>query len=78
MTDGRVYTPEDQLEVLEDDLARAQRRFADKERARLDHRIVNEPEFEASWRRAHQQVRDLERAVAEARAALEAEDDRAA
>jgi len=66
MTDGRVYTIEDEIDVLHEDLGRARRRYDDLVRARHDGRLVNESELEQSINRLADRVRVLERELAEA------------
>ena len=66
MTDGRVFTMEDEIDVIHEDLGRARRHHNDLERARHDGRMVNESELDQSIRRAAHRVRALERELAEA------------
>ena len=61
MTDGRVYTPEDEIDVLHEDLGTARRKVEDIERAQIDGRMVNEPEHDQALRRARARVTELER-----------------
>lgn len=65
MTDGRVFTIEDELDVLHDDLGRARRHLDSLERAAAEGRMVNEPEHEAARRKATERVAALERELAE-------------
>lgn len=69
MVDGRVYTPEDQLEADREELRAAERHLARMERAGIESRVVNEPEWNRSLRRLRARVDGLRRAVAEAEAA---------
>lgn len=49
MTDGRVHTPEDELELLDEDISQTERRLDDLGRERA--RVVSEPEIgQAMWR----------------------------
>ncbi len=66
MTDGRVYTIEDEIDVLHEDLGRARRRYDDLVRARHDGRLVSEVELEQAIGRMADRVRVLERELAEA------------
>jgi len=66
MTDGRVYTLEDEIDVIHEDLGRARRHFDDLERARHDGRMANESELDEAINRARDRVRDLELALREA------------
>lgn len=71
-----MLTPEDELDVLHDDLGRARRRHDSLLRARSEWRATNETELDASIRRAAHTVKTLERELAgllaEQRAADEA------
>jgi hypothetical protein len=64
MTDGRIYTVEDEIDELHEELGVQRRRRDSIERAWIDGRMVNEPEHEAALRRARQRVRELERELA--------------
>jgi hypothetical protein len=66
MTDGRVYTLEDEIDVIHEDLGRARRHIDDLERARHDGRMANESELDQAIGRARDRVRDLELALREA------------
>lgn len=63
--DGRVYTPEDELDVLDEDLGRARRKHESLLRAKFDGRI-NESDYEQALWRADRRVRDLERELSKA------------
>ena len=75
MTDSRLFTLEDEIDVLHDDLGRARRRYDDKLRARFDGRMVNQQEFNASLAALRGQIRRLERSLADALAAQQAADE---
>lgn len=62
--DGRVFTPEDEIDVLHEDLGRARRRVADLERAPFDGRRADPDQHERSLLRARENVRELERELA--------------
>lgn len=75
MTDGRVYTPEDELDVLHEDLGRARRRLADLERAPYDHRTCDPIKHGDTLAAARQRVAKLERELAKSlEAQAQAED----
>ena len=66
MTDGRVYTLEDEIDVIHEDLGRARRHVDDLLRAESDARVTD-PELHAdTLRRATERVRELEVALREA------------
>ena len=64
MTDGRVYTIEDELDVLHNDLGRVRRQIHDIQCAMFDGRMVNEPEHDQALQRARQRLAELERELA--------------
>jgi hypothetical protein len=64
VTDGRVYTLEDELDVTHEELGRARRRYDDMLRARSESRVTNEPEFDRAVWRQGERVRVLERELA--------------
>lgn len=66
MTDGRVYTLEDEIDTIHEDLGRARRRLLDLERAELDGRVANHGLFRNEVRRAGERVRVLELELREA------------
>lgn len=78
MTDGRVFTLEDEIDVLHEDLGRARRRLDSLERAPFESRVCDPEQHEASLRAARENVAELERELREARmseqAALDAQD----
>ena len=75
MTDGKVYTLEDEIDVLHEDLGAARRRVHDIDRAMVDGRMVNEPEHDQALRRAKQRVIDLERELSRLLAEQQAADE---
>ena len=76
MTDGRIYTPEDQIDALHEDLGQARRRVDDIDRAITDGRMVNEPEHDQALRRARRRVTELERELSRALAEQQAAEDK--
>ena len=66
MTDGRVYTMDDEIDVLHEDLGRARRHVLDLERAELDGRVCDWGIHRHELRKANEQVRVLERELAQA------------
>jgi hypothetical protein len=66
MTDGRVYTMEDEIDVLHEDLGRARRHVDDMLRAESDGRVADQEIHAASLRQGMERVRMLERQLAEA------------
>ena len=66
MTDGRVYTLEDEIDVIHEDLGRARRYLDELDRAESERRIAD-PEQHAETRRgAVARVQALEVALREA------------
>jgi hypothetical protein len=66
-----MFTPEDEIDVLHQELGRTRRRLFEKERAGFDHRVCDYLVWSDSLAAARARVRVLERELAEARAALE-------
>lgn len=66
MTDGRVYTMEDEIDVLHEDLGRARRHVDDMLRAESDGRVADPDLHAAALRQGMERVRLLERQLAEA------------
>lgn len=60
MTDGRVYTLEDEIDVLHEDLGAARRRVHDLEAAPRDSRVADPIEWEDTLANARQRVKFLE------------------
>lgn len=70
MADTRLYTLEDKVAVLQEDLEAAQRRWEQMLRAKHEQRI-QESDYEQALARQRDRVRGLERELAEARAEVE-------
>lgn len=66
MTDGRVYTMEDEIDVLHEDLGRARRHLYDLERAEPDWRVCSPALHRNELLKARQRVQVLERELREA------------
>lgn len=66
-----MFTPEDEVDVLHEELGRTRRRLFEKERAGFDHRVCDYLAWADSLAATRQRVAVLERELAEARAALE-------
>jgi len=65
-----MFTPEDEIDVLHDELGRARRTLFEKERAPFDRRVCDPIRWEESLQAARNRVRVLERELADAQAAL--------
>ena len=61
---GRLYTPEDEVDVLHEDLGRARRHLAELERAPTEGRIADEDEYLQELRRTRDRIAQLERELA--------------
>jgi hypothetical protein len=64
--DGRVYTLEDEIDVIHEDLGRARRRIHDLEQAEPDGRITDPELHQAELRKARDRLDELEMALLEA------------
>ena len=60
-----MFTPEDEIDELHQDIGRARRHLDSLDRAASEGRMVNEPEHEAARRKATERVAALERELAE-------------
>lgn len=66
MTDGRVYTLEDEIDVIHEDLGRARRHRDDMLRAHSEGRIADQAEHDKHLHIAELRIRALEAALREA------------
>lgn len=64
--DGRVFTLEDEIDVIHEDLGRARRRLYDLERAEMDGRVANGAVHRHTLRKAAERVAELELVLIEA------------
>lgn len=67
-----MFTPEDELDVIHEDLGRARRALDLKERAPFEHRVADVDEYERSLAQARENVRELERELRVAQAEWDA------
>lgn len=70
-----MFTPEDEVDVLHEELGRARRRLSEKERAPFDRRVCDPITWSDSLAAARRRVLVLERELAEAQAAVLAQDE---
>ena len=75
MTDGRVYTMEDEIDVLHEDLGVERRRLETMMRAPFESRVTDPGEHELAVQRQLATIRSLERALSDALAAQRAADE---
>lgn len=74
--DGRVYTPEDEIDVLHEEIGKARRSLRDLESAPREGRFVGDAiDYEDRVSAAQRRVGFLERELREARAAQVAADE---
>ena len=66
---GRLYTPEDEIDVIHEDLGRYRRRLFDAERARHDGRGCDFVWLDKTILRCRVAIERLERELADAQAA---------
>lgn len=64
-----MFTPEDEVDVIHEELGRARRRLWEKERAPFDRRVCDVQRWSDSLQAARNRVAFLERQLAEAQAA---------
>lgn len=70
-----MFTPEDEIDVLHQELGRARRALHEKERAPFDRRVCDFERWSDSLQAARNRVAYLERELAEAQAAVFAADE---
>lgn len=70
-----MLTPEDEIDVLHQDLGVARRAYDNALRAKYDSRATNEPELDRAIRRKRDRVKTLERELGEMLAAQRAADE---
>jgi len=61
MTDGRIYTREDELDILDEDLGVLRRRLWNLESAPYEGRACDQEAIEFGAARIREQIRELER-----------------
>jgi hypothetical protein len=61
MTDGRVYTPEDELETIDEDLNVLRRRLWNLETAPYEGRAADQDAIDLAVAKVREQIRALER-----------------
>ena len=70
-----MFTPEDEVDVIHEELGRARRRLWEKERAPFDRRVCDPVRWSDSLQAVRNRVAVLERELTEAQAALAAADE---
>ena len=69
---GRLYTPEDEIDAIHEELGRWRRRMVDAERARHDGRGCDWVQLDKTITRCRFHIDRLERALSEAQDAAQA------
>ncbi|MCC6640910.1 MAG: hypothetical protein IT386_07080 [Deltaproteobacteria bacterium] len=66
MTDGRVFTLDDEIDTIHEDLGRARRRLESLERAEFDGRVADRDAWRLELARTTERVQALELELREA------------